>query len=61
MIQQRPVVIPFAEQIAERFDVERVEARRAFPHLMSMIQASALLHQYQRQDRRRRPDRGQRR
>jgi hypothetical protein len=49
MIQQRPVVIPFAEKIAERFDTERVEARRAFPHLMSMIQASALLHQFQRQ------------
>jgi hypothetical protein len=49
MIQERPVVIPFAERIAERFDVERVEARRAFPHLMSMIQASALLHQFQRQ------------
>jgi hypothetical protein len=49
MLQQRPVAIPFAEKIAKRFDVERVEARRAFPHLMSMIQASALLHQYQRQ------------
>jgi DNA primase len=48
MIQERPVVIPFAEQIAERFDCERVEARRAFPHLMSMIQASSLLHQFQR-------------
>jgi hypothetical protein len=48
MLQQRPVAIPFAEKIAKRFDVERVEARRAFPHLMSMIQASALLHQYQR-------------
>jgi hypothetical protein len=49
MIQGRPVVIPFAEWIAERFDVERVEARRAFTHLLSMIQASALLHQFQRQ------------
>lgn len=49
MIQSRPVVIQFADQIAERFDCERVEARRAFPHLMSMIQASALLHQFQRQ------------
>ncbi len=49
MIQGRPVVIPFAAQIAERFDCERVEARRAYPQLMSMIQASALLHQFQRQ------------
>ncbi|MCC7476720.1 MAG: hypothetical protein IT425_15125 [Pirellulales bacterium] len=48
MIQQRPVVIPFADQIAARFDCERVEARRAFPHLMGTIQASALLHQFQR-------------
>jgi hypothetical protein len=49
MLHQRPVVIPFAEKLAEMFDVERVEARRAFPHLMSMIQASALLYQFQRQ------------
>ncbi len=49
MIQARPVVIPFAEQIAARFDCERVEARRAFPHLMAMIQSSGLLHQFQRQ------------
>jgi hypothetical protein len=49
MIKSRTVVIPFAGQIAERFDCERVEARRAYPHLMSMIQASALLHQFQRQ------------
>lgn len=49
MLQQRIVSIPFAQQIAKGFDCERVEARRAFPHLMSMIQASALLHQFQRQ------------
>jgi hypothetical protein len=49
MLQQRQVAIPFAERIAETFDVERIEARRAFPHLMSMIQASAVLHQFQRQ------------
>jgi hypothetical protein len=48
MLKQLPVVIPFAEKIAERFPTDRVEARRAFPHLMAMIQASALLHQYQR-------------
>ncbi len=49
MLQQRPVAVPFAEQLAERFPTERVEARRAFPHLIGMIQACALLHQYQRQ------------
>jgi len=48
MLGQWPVVVPFAEQIAESFPTDRVEARRAFPHLMGMIQASALLHQYQR-------------
>lgn len=49
MLQQRPVSVPFAEQLADRFPTERVEARRAFPHLMGMIQACALLHQFQRQ------------
>jgi hypothetical protein len=48
MLQGKSVVIPFADQIASRFDSERVEARRAFPHLMSMVSASALLHQFQR-------------
>ena len=49
MLQPRKIVIPLAERIAARFDIGRVEARRAFTHLMSMIEASALLHQYQRQ------------
>ena len=48
MLRQRPIVIPFAEVIAQHFPTDRVEARRAFTHLMGMIQASALLHQYQR-------------
>lgn len=48
MLQQRPVIVPFAEQIAERFPTDRVEARRAFPHLIGMVQACALLHQFQR-------------
>lgn len=49
MIQQRPVAIPFANRLAESFPDVRVEARRAFPHLISMIESVALLHQYQRQ------------
>jgi hypothetical protein len=49
MLQQRPIRVPFAEKVGELFPVDRVEARRAFPHLISMIQASALLHQFQRQ------------
>ena len=43
------VLVPFADRLAELFPTKRVEARRAFGHLLSMIQASALLHQRQRQ------------
>ncbi len=49
MLQQRTVVIPFAELLATKFSDERVEARRAFGHLLSMVKASALLHQCQRE------------
>jgi hypothetical protein len=49
MLQQRSVWIPFADQLAKKFSEERVEARRAFPHLLSMIGAIALLYQYQRE------------
>jgi hypothetical protein len=49
MLEPLPVQIPFAPRLAEHFDDERVEARRAFPHFLSLVQASALLHQYQRQ------------
>ena len=42
-------MVPFAQKIAKHFPIDRVEARRAFPHLMGMIQASTLLHQFQRQ------------
>lgn len=48
MLQQRPVFIPFAGKVAEHFDCERVEARRAIGHVMGMIQACALLHQFRR-------------
>jgi hypothetical protein len=48
MLRPYPVVVPFADRLAELFPCERVEARRAFPHLMGMIQAAALLHQRQR-------------
>jgi hypothetical protein len=49
MLRSLPVVIPYAERLGELFVSDRVEVRRAFPHLMSMIQALALLHQQQRQ------------
>lgn len=48
LLQPLTVVVPFADRLAELFPCERVEARRAFPHLIGMIQASALLHQRQR-------------
>jgi len=49
MLQRMSVVIPFAPRLASQFLADRVEARRGFPHLMNMVQAVALLHQFQRQ------------
>ncbi len=43
-----PVVVPYAERLGELFAGERVEARRAFPMVLRVIEASALLHQQQR-------------
>jgi hypothetical protein len=48
LLARREVVVPYAPRLAELLPEERVEARRAFPQLVSLIQASALLHQYQR-------------
>jgi len=48
MLQQYTVVVPFAARLGGLVAPDRVEARRAFPQLVSMIQASALLHQQQR-------------
>jgi hypothetical protein len=42
------VVIPFASKLQEQFPHDRVEVRRAFPQLLRMIEASALLHFRQR-------------
>lgn len=47
-LESMNVKIPFAERLADLFPSERVELRRAFPHLLSMIEAVTLLHQYQR-------------
>jgi hypothetical protein len=49
MLERREVLIPYAARIGARLPQERVEVRRAFPALMSMVQASALLHQFQRE------------
>jgi hypothetical protein len=50
LLKRRDIVIPFAVRLGELIPAERVEARRAFPHLLSMIQALTLLHQYQREE-----------
>ena len=39
MLKHIPVVIPYADRLGELFASDRVEARRAFPQLMSMVQA----------------------
>ena len=51
LLEQRSVVIPFAERLAELLEVfaDRVECRRAYPMLLAVVQASALLHQRQRE------------
>jgi hypothetical protein len=48
MLQPIPVTVPFAEQLEERLDHGRVEVRRGFPQIMSLIQAITLLYQCQR-------------
>lgn len=50
LIERRAVVIPFAERLAELLEVfaDRVECRRAYPMVLALVQASALLHQRQR-------------
>jgi hypothetical protein len=42
------VAVPWAERLGELFDPSRVEVRRAFPQLLALVQASALLHFRQR-------------
>jgi hypothetical protein len=49
MLRPCGVVIPFAVRLGALVPDCRVEARRAFPHLLATIQASALLHQHQRE------------
>ena len=44
------IVIPFANRLGELFPDDRTDARRSFGHLLSMIEAIALLYQYQRTD-----------
>lgn len=48
MLKRPQVRIPFAEKLADAVPCNRPESRRAFQHLLSMIEASAVLHQFQR-------------
>ncbi len=43
------VVVPFASRLAQLLPADRVELRRAYPLLLTAVQSSALLHQFQRQ------------
>jgi hypothetical protein len=44
------VEVPFAKRLADVLDPAQIEVRRAFPQLLTTIQAVCLLHQYQRRD-----------
>jgi len=48
LLEPHPVVVPFAERIEKLISADPVQMRRAFPQLLGMVQASALLHQRQR-------------
>jgi len=49
LLQSIGVVIPFANKLRDCLPIERIEVRRTFGHLISLIQAVALLHQFQRE------------
>ncbi|MEQ9454675.1 MAG: hypothetical protein RLN76_08825 [Phycisphaeraceae bacterium] len=49
MLPRVRVTVPYAQRLAELFPDNRVEARRAFPHLLGAIKACALLHHRQRE------------
>jgi len=48
LLEPIPVYVPFAEELAKQFPVDKVRARRDFPRLLALIEASALLHQCNR-------------
>ena len=48
LLQEVEVVVSFADELAGGFPTSRLEARRAFTQLLNLIEASALLHQFQR-------------
>ncbi|MCC7387329.1 MAG: hypothetical protein IT431_01030 [Phycisphaerales bacterium] len=50
LLQQRDVVIPYAERLSELLSPKRVEGRRAFGHILNAVSACTLLHQFQREE-----------
>jgi len=48
LLESSDVEIPFAIELKDCLPLERVEVRRTFGHLMSLIQAVALLNQFKR-------------
>ena len=49
LLQPKRVKIPFAGELTRVIPNDRLEARRAFAHLLAIIQAIAILHQFQRE------------
>jgi hypothetical protein len=48
LLVSHAVLVPFAERLGGLFPSDRIESRRAFSQVMSVIEAVALLHQRQR-------------
>lgn len=49
LLKPKEVIIPYAADLVSAIPCRRPESRRAFGHLLNLIRASALLHQYQRE------------
>jgi len=49
LLKPHTVTIPFADKLISCIPADRVEVRRVFRQLLSLIEAVTLLHQYQRQ------------
>jgi len=47
-IEPLPVVIPYAEFLAERYPTDKIRSRRDFPKLLTLIASHTLLYQKQR-------------
>jgi hypothetical protein len=48
LLKAKDVIIPYAAELTDAIPCRRPESRRAFGHLLNLIKATALLHQYQR-------------